>query len=147
MFYIFIISLIFIDLFTKLIAKNNLLVQKNLIGDFFFLKYSENTWIAFSFPITWIWLKILTIVLIWVIFWYYIKEEKYKNIKIIDLSFIFILSGALWNWIERVFNSKVIDFIGIKYFAIFNLADIFIFIWVFLYIFYLFFLNKNEQKW
>lgn len=148
MFYIGIIFLIFIDLFTKFIAKNDLILQKNLIGDFLFLRYSENIWIAFSIPITWIVLKVLTIVLIWVIFWYYLNEEKKKNNKIIDVSFIFILSWALWNGFERVFNGKVIDFIGVVNFSIFNFADIFLTFWVFLYIFFLIFLNKNhEPKW
>ncbi len=149
MFYFWILFLIFIDLFTKFIAKNNLQVQKDLVGDFFYLKYVENIWIAFSLPLTWILLKILTIILIWVIFWYYYTEEKKKKLKIIDASFMFVLAWALWNGYERVFNGKVIDFIGIKYFSVFNFADIFITLWIFLYIFSLISLNKKnyEPKW
>lgn len=146
MFYIWIISLIFLDLFTKFIAKNYLLAQKNLISDFLYLKYTENIWIAFSIPITWIVLKVLTIIIIWIIFQYYLKEEKKKKLKIIDLSFMFILSWALGNWYERIFNSKVIDFIWVKYFSVFNFADIFITLWVILYIYMLlFFKNKKNE--
>lgn len=143
MFYIWMFFLIFIDLFTKFIAKTDLVIQKNLVGDFFYLKYVENIWIAFSLPLTGIVLKVLTIILIWVIFWYYYSEEKKKNLKIINASFMFVLAGALWNWYERVFNGKVIDFIGIKYFSVFNFADIFITIWVVLYIYSLIFLQKK----
>ncbi len=143
MFYIWIFFLIFIDLFTKFIAKNDLIIQKNLVGDFLYFRYVENIWIAFSLPITGIVLKLLTIILIWVIFWYYYTEEKKKNLKIIDASFMFVLAWALWNGYERVFNGKVIDFIGVKYFSVFNIADIFITIWVILYIYSLIFLQKK----
>lgn len=139
MFYILIIFLIFLDLITKYLAKINLLEQKSLIGDFLYLKYVENIWIAFGIPLTWILLKILTISIIWIIFWYYLKEEKNKNNKFINFSFILILAWALGNWYERIFNSKVIDFIWVKYFSVFNLADIFITIWVFIYILVLIF--------
>lgn len=149
MFYLGIIFLIFIDLFTKFIAKNDLQVQKNLVGDFLYLKYVENIWIAFSIPLTGIALKVLTIILIWVIFWYYLTEEKKNNSKLIDISFIFVLAWALWNGYERVFHSKVIDFIWVKYFSVFNFADIFISVWVCLYILSLILLNKKnyEPKW
>lgn len=149
MFYISIFFLVFVDLFTKFIAKNDLLVTKNIVGDFLYLKYVENIWIAFSLPVTWIVLKILTLIIIWIIFWYYLTEEKKKNSKIIDISFIFVLAWALWNWYERIFNWKVIDFIWVKYFSVFNFADIFITIWVFLYIISVLFLNKKlyDTKW
>jgi len=149
MFYISILFLVFIDLFTKSLAKENLLAQKNLIGDFFYLKYAENIWIAFSIQITWMFLKILTVIIIWIIFWYYLTEEKIKNNKIINLSFIFILWWALWNAYERIFNGKVIDFLWIKYFSIFNFADIFITIWVVIYLwsYILFKKQTNYEVW
>lgn len=145
MFYLWIIFLVCIDLFTKYLAKINLQETKNLVGDFLYLKYVENIWIAFSIPITWIFLKILTILIIWIIFWYYFTEEKKKKNKILDISFVLILAGALGNGYERIFHSKVIDFIGLKYFAIFNIADIFITFWVTIYIIYTLFFNKKDN--
>lgn len=146
MFYIWIIFIIFIDLFTKFIAKNYLLVQKNLISDFLYLKYVENIWIAFSIPLTWYTLKVLTIIIIWIIFWYYYTEEKQKKSKMIDTSFCLVLAWALANWYERIFEWKVIDFIAIKYFSIFNFADIFITIWVILYIYTLIFFKNQKNE-
>jgi len=146
MFYIWIIFLVFIDLLSKYIAKETLLVQKNLIGNFLYLKYTENIWIAFSIPLTWLLLKILTIVIIWIIFWYYFTEEKKKNDLLLDTSFLLVLAWAIWNWYERVFNGKVIDFIWIKYFSIFNLADIFISLWIIIYICYIIFFNKKQNE-
>jgi signal peptidase II len=107
-----------------------------------YLKYVENPWIAFSIKIPLFFLKILTIILIFWIFYYYLTSEKKKEKKIIDFSFSLILAWAIWNAIERIFNDKVIDFIWIKYFSIFNLADSFITIWAILYLYSLY----NNKK-
>lgn len=133
-FYLTITIWIIIDLLSKYFAQNKLDETINLIWNFIYLKYSENTWIAFSIPITWLFLKIITIVIIIAIFYYYLKHESIKKNKLIDLSFWLILAGALANAYERIFNSYVIDFIWVQYFAIFNLADAFISIWVILYL-------------
>lgn len=146
MLYIIIVFLVFIDLITKKIAFWELELPHNIIWDFFYLKYVENPWIAFSIPLTWIILKIITIVFIIAIFYYYFTEEKKKNNYLVDTSFAFILWWAIGNWYERVFNWKVIDFLWVKYFSVFNLADVFITIWVFLYLLYLFLDYKNKQK-
>jgi len=55
-----------------------------------FLKYVENTGIAFSINVPF--LKIITIILIICIFYYYLKEEKKKNDKWINFSFGLILA-------------------------------------------------------
>ncbi len=77
----------------------------------------------------------MTIILIFGIVYYYIKEEQKKEDKYIDMSFVLILSWALWNAYERIFVGEVIDFIGIKYFSVFNFADIYISLWVALYLY------------
>ena len=90
------------------------------------LEYAQNTGIAFSIPITGIFLKILTVVLIFGIFLYYWREERPKNSRILDMSFALIFAGALWNAWERIFRWYVTDFISVEHFAIFNLADSYI---------------------
>lgn len=144
MFYILILFFSWIDLLTKYLSKIYLIEQKNLISNFLYFKYVENTGIAFWIPLTWYFLKIITILLIVWIYIYYIKEEKQKNNKLIYFSFIFILAWGLWNWYERIVNSKVIDFIWVRYFSVFNLADIFITIWAILYILSLY---KIKYEW
>lgn len=141
-FYITIIFWIFVDLLSKYFAKMYLQNENiNILWDFLFLWYVENRWIAFSINIPF--LKIVTLILIFWIFYYYFKEEKNKNDKIIDLSFWLILAWALWNWYERIVNSFVVDFIWVKYFSVFNLADSFIFIWALLYLTKIFINNKK----
>lgn len=136
-FYFTIIFWVCIDLISKYLAKIYLQEKIDIFWDFLFFKYIENPWIAFSIQIPF--LKIITFILIFWIFYYYFKEEKKKNDKFIDFSFWFILAWAIWNWIERIFNSFVIDFIWVKFFSIFNLADSFIFIWAFIYLAKIFF--------
>jgi lipoprotein signal peptidase len=127
--------LIFIDLFTKYLAKEYLQTPIILIENFFSLRYVENIGIAFSFPITWLPLKILTVIIIWFFLYYYFTEEKHKKNIFVDMSFVLILSWAIWNGYERIWNEKVIDFFAVQYFSVFNMADVFITLWVLLYIF------------
>lgn len=139
-FYITLILSLIIDLITKNIALNFLKERIDIFWDFFYLEYFENTWIAFSMQLPFI--KIITIILIIWIFYYYFKEEKNKNQKLIDISFWLIIWWAIWNGIERILNSKVIDFLWIKYFSIFNMADVFISIWWIIYAIYILKNNK-----
>lgn len=139
-FYLTIIIWIILDLSSKFLAKIYLKEKLDIFLDMFFLQYAENTWVAFSIKVPF--LKIVTIILILWIFYYYFKEEKKKNDKIIDFSFGLILAWAIWNWTERVFNSFVIDFIWIKYFSIFNFADIFITLWAIIYFLRTFYFKK-----
>ncbi len=139
-FYIILITWVLLDLFSKYLAKVFLEEKINIFWDFLYLEFIKNPWIAFSINIPF--LKIITIILIILIFYYYIKEEKKKNNSYINLSFALILAWAIWNWIERVLYSEVIDFIWIKHFSVFNLADTFISIWAIIYIYIVYKNNK-----
>lgn len=133
---------IFIDILSKYISNNYIDNQINLIWDFLYLKFIENTWIAFSIQIPSILLKIITISLIILIFYYYKKEKTKDKSIFLDISAWLVIWWAIWNAIGRIFDEKVIDFIGVKYFAIFNLADVFISIWAILYIYHIY-INKK----
>ena len=140
MFYYTLIIGLILDFITKYLAVTHLKSQINIIWDYLYFKQVYNSWIAFGIQIPFWLLKIWTIVLIIWIYYYYIlelKEEKIqKNKKIINFSFWLIISGAIWNAYERVFNEKVIDFVWVKYFSIFNMADSFIAIWAIILIYY-----------
>jgi len=140
-FYKILLSWIFLDLLSKVLANIYLQDQINILWSFLYLGYIENTWIAFSIAIPSLLLKIITIILIWVIFCYYWKEEKKKKNWLIDISFWLILAWAIGNGVERVLRWYVIDFIGVEYFSVFNLADSFITIGAGLYLYYLY---KNK---
>ena len=118
--------LIFLDAITKYLATEYLNEQWNIIPWILSFNYAQNIGIAFSIPITGIFLKILTVVLIFGIFWYYWKEERPKDSRLLDMSFALIFAGALGNAWERIFRWYVTDFIALEHFAIFNLADSYI---------------------
>lgn len=108
--------------FTDVLGNNTM----RLVGDYVVLRLMHNTGIAFSLPIEGLVLKALTIVLIIIIGVYFLRYEKLRDNISVRIAYILILSGAISNGIERVFIGSVTDFIAVKYFAIFNFADIFI---------------------
>jgi len=140
MFYYTLIIWLILDFISKYFSVIYLKNQINIIWEYIFLKQVYNPWIAFWIEVPKSLLKIWTIALIIWIFWYYRvelkEEENIKNKKIMNFSFWLIISGAIANAYERVFNEKVIDFIWVKYFSIFNLADSFITIWAIILIYY-----------
>lgn len=133
MFYIILIFSIFLDLLTKNIASQHLDETIEILWNSIFLSYHENTGIAFSIQLPTLLLKILTVILILAIFYYYKEESKKQSSKLLDISFWLILWWAIGNAYERILHEKVIDFIGIQNFAVFNLADSSISLGAFLY--------------
>jgi signal peptidase II len=138
-----IIILIFLDYLSKFYAYKLLASKKiDLLSDFIYLELYKNKWIAFSMNLPF--LKIITITIIGAILYYYIKYEKPKNNKFLNISYILIISGALWNAWERIFLWEVTDFIWVKFFSVFNLADIYISIWIILYLIIIVLKKDNE---
>jgi len=118
--------LLLLDFFTKFWAENILGREIHIIPNILSLQYVQNTGIAFSIPLSWIILKIITVILIFTIFWYYWTEEKKKKSQLLDFSYALIITWAIGNGWERVFNGYVVDMISLEYFAVFNLADSYI---------------------
>ena len=87
-------------------------------------------------------LTILIILITLIVFWMILKSEKLER-----LAFMMIFGGSLGNIFDRLFYSAVPDFIDfhIKNFHwfIFNVADIFISLGVFILIYNEIFLNKK----
>lgn len=139
-----ILGLIFLDALTKFWAETSLESRISLIPSFFSLQYAQNTGIAFSIPLTGIVLKILTVILIFGIIWYYVHEEKKKNSGVLKISYSLILAGALGNAWERIFRWYVTDFISVEYFSIFNLADSYITLGAIGIIYFYYFSDKKS---
>ena len=68
---------------------------------------------------------IITIIILAVLIIFYIKETKYNAFMQVAISLLF--AGALGNFIDRLFNGEVVDFIDTNIFGydfpIFNIAD------------------------
>jgi len=82
--------------------------------------------------------------LIFFIIYYYFFSKKEVRTAIKDISIALILAGAIGNGIERIFVGEVIDFIGVKYFSVFNFADIYITLGALLYLYELYKRSRNS---
>jgi signal peptidase II len=128
---IWLLLLVFIDQGTKYLAVTNLQISRK-ITDFFYLRFVENSGIAFSIPVPQVLLLVLISALV-IYLIYYLLHNKLTSIAEISLSLI--TAGAIGNLIDRFWNGKVIDFLSFWNFPIFNFADIFITCGVIIYLF------------
>ncbi len=144
-------GIVLIDLWSKSWATYYLMNREMpLIGSFISLNLHHNSGIAFSLPIVGSpLLGITTILLIGVLArWIYViykstHPTKEQIIEIIALAMI--LGGGIGNGYERFMQGYVIDFIDISYFAICNIADIFISFGAILYVILSFFTHERDQ--
>lgn len=129
--YMAIIFFIVLDRFLKVLALTNQGWQLNLIGEILKFNYQANYYIAFSLPLAGRVLVVLLISIILVLIslglfcWF--KRQDDKSV----LLFLIIL-GAGSNLFDRVKYGYVIDYLDLKYFTVFNLADAMIVIGVIL---------------
>ena len=129
-----VIGLLGVDWLTKYLAYVHLGDRSiPIIGEFLQLRYVENTGMAFgSFAgneaVTTLVPVACMIVLTAACFYfgyYFKKRNEEKTIKAIKIMFVFYIAGFLGNYVERIVNDRVIDFISFKGFAVFNMADIY----------------------
>lgn len=108
----------------------------NIIDNFFSITYIRNTGAAFGILSGNTPLLILITFLILFLFIYYARTKTFSKIE--EISYGLIIGGALGNLFDRIINNYVIDFFSFNIFGyeapIFNIADIFVVIGVFLLI-------------
>lgn len=98
-------------------------VANNSSDGFFVLE--KNTGIAFSIPVPQLILPILTIIIILFIISYSLKYLKTKKI-FLHFSTLLITTGAISNLIDRLKFGYVIDYFNLKFWPVFNVADVMI---------------------
>lgn len=119
---VFFISL---DRFFKILALNYFTEKYNIIGNILSFQLAQNYNIAFSLPLSGWWLNILIIIiLIGLIYWLLILFKRQEFQPALCLSFV--LFGAISNMFDRLQYGFVIDYLDLKYFTVFNIADIMI---------------------
>jgi len=105
-----------------------------LLGDWFLFRFTPNPYISFSLPFSGILLNITIILiiisLIYYIFYLILSKKKYYlshvDFKNTIILLTIILFGAISNILDRFLHGYVIDYLELKYFTAFNLADIMI---------------------
>lgn len=103
-----------------------------IIKDFFYLDYVENRGAAFgTFSGKGVFLLIITVIFMAVSVTAYIRINKTNMFgKIISLSLLVMISGAMGNFLDRIFRGYVVDMLHFIFwghsFAVFNFADMLI---------------------
>ena len=119
-----------------------------LIKDVFRLHYLENRGAAFGiFQNKQIMLIIVTLIIFLLICWFFVRlplDARYNAIRWITL---FIMAGAIGNFIDRIRLNFVIDFFYFELinFPVFNVADIYVTCSVILLIILFLFYYKEED--
>jgi len=128
MYYAIALLLIVIDQISKWIIVKNMQIGESItvIKNFFYITSHRNRGAAWGILQDQMWLfYIITIIVIAVIV--YILQTQAKGKYLFQLSLVFILGGAIGNFIDRLFRKEVVDFIDTYIFTynfpIFNIAD------------------------
>ena len=129
LFFSIIIIIVVLDQLTKFIVKNN-------------FKYTTNTGSLWGlFPNSAMILVWLSIIIIGIFLFYYDKIQSSN--KLCKIGSGLIVGGAIGNLIDRLLYKAVIDFIDLKVWPSFNIADSAISIGVILLIYYF---VKEDKK-
>ncbi|MBD3330687.1 signal peptidase II [Candidatus Peregrinibacteria bacterium] len=140
-----ILILTIVDQLTKRIAMRYTFDPVHIIGDFFTLKLSLNTGIAFSIPMPFITILIVNSLLLILLLVFAFKElDLNKRPALIITSLI--IAGGLGNLIDRLMYFAVIDFISIWRYPSFNFADIYITVGVLAFLVFYGRINRTKIK-
>ncbi len=137
---VYIAGLVYIDQLTKYLIKTNFsLYETKQIFPFLALTYTTNTGIVFGWFQTEYANILFSFVIIVVLLILFISSksivEEFGSVG--KISLCLITSGGIGNLIDRIFFGKVIDFIDLQWnyrniWPIFNFADSYVFIGVWL---------------
>lgn len=139
--------LIGIDQFVKYYISTHYLsyISYPIIPNVLDLTYIKNAGAAFGILQNYQLLFIITtIVAVSVMIFYFIISPK-EN-RLLRIALILIISGGIGNLIDRIRLGYVTDFIDFKIWAVFNLADSFVFIGCVLLVYYILFLYKDRGE-
>jgi len=131
------ILLLLIDQISKVLVVKLIDINSSieLIKNFFYLTYTHNTGAAFSILMGKRIFLILIAVVILIAIFNYLRKNKIES-KVEKIAFSLVIGGSIGNLLNRIVRGYVIDFLDFKIFGynfpIFNLADTFIVIGVFL---------------
>ena len=115
-----------IDLLTKYYLLNADIHKIVLLDNFLYLSLQKNTGIAFGIQIGYLIQIIASVFILGLLIHFgfkYLLPQK-RNSFLNQFLLGIIVGGALGNLINRIHLSYVIDFIALKPFPVFNIADI-----------------------
>ncbi|NCN07896.1 signal peptidase II [Candidatus Falkowbacteria bacterium] len=122
---IIVLNVLFLDILLKKIFFTNASEEYFIFGDILKLKLATNSGIAFGLGFNYYALILIYFLIIPVLFFALLKAYQQKN-NFNILGFTLIILGAISNLIDRIIWREVIDYIDLKYYTVFNLADVMI---------------------
>lgn len=148
-----ILLLILFDQWTKILAAKYLrdINAFVLIPGVLELRYLKNTGAAFSMmanvSVFQSIMKVLTPLIVLCLFVFLAFIPAKKRFRYLTIDLIFIIAGALGNYVDRLIRQSVIDFIYFSLidFPIFNVADIYVTCSVIFLFFLILFYLKDED--
>lgn len=148
---IIILSLLFflIDQVIKILVISNMNLYETIpiINNLFNMTYIHNSGVVFGFFQNNNLNILFIIVCFLAIFFVFMRKDIVKFYNDNKFSILFkvavslLLGGGFGNIFDRIYRGYVIDFFDLKYFAVFNFADIFISI---AFIFFIYFFYKEK---
>ena len=127
--FVSIFAILVVDQSLKSLVRLKLAVGESipLINNIFHITYVTNTGAAFGFfknsAIIFIIISVVAIVFIAGLILKSIKRAEFMADPIFDSGLILIISGAIANLIDRLRFGYVIDFIDVRIWPVFNIAD------------------------
>lgn len=148
---LYIVGLVYIDQLTKYLVRTNFkLYETKYVFPFIALTYTTNTGVVFGLFQTKYANVLFSFIIIVILLMLIISSKSIvEEFGIIGkISLCLIISGGIGNLIDRIFFGKVIDFIDLQWnykniWPIFNLADSYVFVGVWLLIIK-YFLKKEK---
>lgn len=128
---VLILVLIGLDQLSKYLAVENLMNKPDviIIPKVLQLHYLENTGAAFSLlEGKQLVFAIITPILLIGLAYILIKMPQAKKYTTLDYIIVFLIAGAIGNYIDRIINNYVVDFIyfSLINFPVFNVADCYV---------------------
>lgn len=120
-----VIFFIGLDRLLKILAFNNQAGQINLLGEILKFSYKNNYYIAFSLPLYGRWLNAAVFLIILFLIFYLLKALL-SGRRLTAVCLFAVVMGAASNLFDRLTYGYVIDYLDLKYFTVFNAADIMI---------------------
>ena len=145
-----ILILIFLDQITKIGAiaflkdKADIIILKNVLQ----LHYLENTGAAFSLlEGKQVLFALITPILVIILMYTLVKMPKLNKYMPLNFIIVFLVAGAFGNYIDRIMNQYVVDFIyfSLINFPVFNVADCYVTVSVILLFILIMFYYKDED--
>lgn len=141
---------VILDQWTKHLAVLHLKDQNPFIlfKGIFQLRYLENRGAAFGLMQNQrIFFYISTLIIAIMVIWFYSHVPMTKKYLPLRICSIFVLSGGIGNFIDRIRLNYVVDFFYFELidFPIFNVADIYVTVSMFILCFLIFFYYKEED--